>query len=62
MDRLKLLLDTIDVNYTESIFESEEGIAGLGAEPFDPESRIFIFATYANSARALLCEVGGATL
>ena len=58
MDRLKALLQTINVTYSEKIFESDEGIAGLGDEPFDPDARIFIIATYAIHARPLLCEVG----
>ena len=37
MDRLKQLLDTINVTYTERIFESEDGIAGLGSEAFVSE-------------------------
>ena len=37
MDRLKQMLDTINFNYTERIFESEDGIAGLGPEPFVSE-------------------------
>ena len=59
IDRLKALLHTINVTYSENIFESDEGIAGLGAEPFDPDARIFIIATYSVHARPLLCEVGG---
>ena len=58
MDRLKAILRTINVTYSENIFESDEGIAGLGPDPFDPEARIFIIATYATHARPLLCEVG----
>ena len=34
MDRLKQMLDTINVTYNERIFESDNGIAGLGQEPF----------------------------
>ena len=34
MAHLKQLLDTINVTYTEKIFESENGIAELGPEPF----------------------------
>ena len=34
MNRLKQMLDTINVTYTERIFESEDGIAGLGPEAF----------------------------
>ena len=30
MDRLKEMLDTINVTYDEVIFESERSIAGLG--------------------------------
>ena len=37
MAHLKQLLDTINVTYTEKIFESENGIAGLGTEPFVSE-------------------------
>ena len=57
---MKTLLNSIDVSYSEKIFESEEGIAGLGADPFDTGDRIFIIAMYSNHARPLLCEVGGA--
>ena len=28
------MLDTINVTYHERMFESEDGIAGLGSEPF----------------------------
>ena len=34
MDRLKRQLDDINVTYTEKIFETENGIAELGTEPF----------------------------
>ena len=34
MDRLKQLLDTINVTYNETNFETKDGIAGLGPEPF----------------------------
>ena len=34
MSHLKQMLDTIDVTYNERMFESEDGIAGLGSEPF----------------------------
>ena len=34
MDHLKQLLLTINVTYTERTFESEDGIAALGSEPF----------------------------
>ena len=34
MDHLKHMLDTINVTYTERIFESEDAIACLGQEPF----------------------------
>ena len=34
MAHLKQLLDTINVTYAERIFESENGIAELGPEPF----------------------------
>ena len=34
MDHLKQMLDTVNVTYLERIFESEDGIAGLGREPF----------------------------
>ena len=37
MDRLKQMLDTINVTYDERMFESEDGIAGLGPEPFVSE-------------------------
>ena len=62
MDQLKRLLDTINVNYTENIFETNEGVDGLEEDPFSSGSRIFVFATYANNARALLCKVSGAAV
>jgi len=62
MDRLKHLLGTISFNYTENIFETAEGVDGLGADPFVSDSRIFVFATYANNARALLCKVSAAVV
>ena len=62
MDRLKRLLGTISFNYTENIFETEEGVDGLGADPFVSDSRIFVFATYANNARVLLCKVSAAVV
>lgn len=34
MDRLKQMLDTINVTYNETNFETKDGIAGLGPEPF----------------------------
>ena len=34
MDRLKRQLDDINVTYTEKIFETENGVAKLGTEPF----------------------------
>jgi len=37
MDRLKQLLLTINVTYTERMFETEDSIAGLGSEPFVSE-------------------------
>ena len=37
VDRLKQMLDTINVTYNERIFESEDGIAGLGPEAFVSE-------------------------
>ena len=40
MDRLKRMLDTINVTYTEKTFESEEDIAGLGPKPFVSDYRI----------------------
>ena len=60
VERLEALLQSIGVTYSESVFESDEGIAGLGPEPFDPEARIFVIAAFSNHARALMCEVGGA--
>ena len=60
MNQLKVLLHEIDVTFSERMFESDEGIAGLGPEPFDPDARIVIIATYSTHARPLLCEVGGA--
>ena len=62
MDRLKIFLDGINYDYTERIFETEEGIAGLGDEPFVAGARVFVFATFAGNARKLLCEVGGAAV
>ena len=50
MAHLKQLLDTINVTYTEKIFESENGIAGLGTEPFVSDYRtkaIWIIYGYA---------------
>ena len=57
IEQLKVLLQSIRVTYSESVFESDEGIAGLDPEPFDPEARIFVVAAF---SRALMCEVGGA--
>ena len=37
MDRLKQMLDTINITYNDKIFESEDGIAGLEPEPFVSE-------------------------
>lgn len=34
MDSLKQLLNTINVTYNETNFETKDGIAGLGPEPF----------------------------
>jgi len=34
MDLLKQMLDTINVTYHERMFETKDGIAGLGSEPF----------------------------
>ena len=58
VERLKGLLQSIGVEYSQKIFESEEGIAGLGPEPFDPEARIFIIISFENHPRELLCKVG----
>ena len=60
MERLKAQLQSIDVTYSQRAFESSESIAGLGPEPFDPEARIFLIASFENHAITLLCEVGGA--
>ena len=54
MDRLKQMLDTINVNYTERIFETEDGIAGLRPEPYVSElidtfiscPMIYVFSFY----------------
>ena len=37
MDRLKQMLDTINVTYDEKKIESEDDIAGLGPEAFVSE-------------------------
>ena len=34
MDDLKKLLSNAGIDYTERVFASEEGITGLGTEPF----------------------------
>ena len=39
MSHLKQMLDTINVTYHERMFESEDGIAGLGSEPFVSDYR-----------------------
>ena len=56
--RLKALLQSIGVEYSQKVFETDEGIAGLGPEPFDPEARIFIIISFENHPRELLCKVG----
>ena len=48
MSHLKQMLDTINVTYEERIFESEDGIAGLGPDPFVSDSRTL-------SNRAFIC-------
>ena len=42
MDRLKRQLDDINVTYTEKIFETENGIAELGTEPFVSHQTLII--------------------
>ena len=42
MDLVKQMLDAINVTYDERVFESEDGIAGLGSEPFVSDSRTTI--------------------
>ena len=51
MSHLKQMLDTINVTYVERIFESEDGIAGLGPDPFVSDSRTL-------SNHALMCSFG----
>ena len=58
VDQLKALLQSIGVEYSQRVFETNEGIAGLGPEPFDPEARIFIIVSFENHPRELLCKVG----
>ena len=54
MSHLKQMLDTINVTYEEKIFESEDGIAGLGPDPFVSDLR-----TLSNHAFiCLMCSFG----
>ncbi len=41
MERLKDLLDAIDVTYSEMFFDSEEGVTGLGSSLFVSCSRVY---------------------
>ena len=52
------MLDTINVTYHERMFESEDGIAGLGSEPFVSDYKTLpyhaLIASFPGSPRTLL--------
>ena len=46
MDQLKLLLTEEGINFTDAAFNTEDGIRGLGEQPFVSEMSTCQFCSY----------------
>ncbi|CAI8012114.1 Gamma-aminobutyric acid type B receptor subunit 1 [Geodia barretti] len=56
MDVLKEQLAESGVDFTEKLFNTEDGIDGLSGGIFEPDTRIYVVAMYASHARDFLCK------